>query len=92
MEGAGSEFSSDATPATGGENATLLPNHDTRKGSLLSDKSSLAESSGRLPALRANDLYASWLADNKLERNDEFTGLKNGFLALCSINQLRSNF
>ncbi|PON45033.1 Histone acetylase PCAF [Parasponia andersonii] len=80
LDGVGLEFSSDAT---GVENVTSS-NHDMRKGPHLQDKSGLADSSGRLHGSRSNDVYASWLADNKLERNDEFTGsmmrgnLKNG--------------
>lgn len=81
LERAASEFSSDATLATGGENATLL-NHDMRKGSLLLDRSGLTDSSGRLNGSRNNDVYGSWLADNKFERNDEYTGLKRIFWSL----------
>lgn len=79
LEGVGSEFSSDATPATGGENVPLS-NHDMRKGACLQDRSGLADSSGRLHGSRNNDIYTSWLADNKFERNDEFTGLNHGLL------------
>ncbi|KAL5562340.1 hypothetical protein UlMin_032087 [Ulmus minor] len=83
LERTGSEFSSDATLATVGENNTPS-NHDLRKGSHLLDKSGLAESSGRLYGSRSSDVHMNWLADNKFERNDEFTGstsrasLKNG--------------
>ncbi|KAI5315249.1 hypothetical protein L3X38_044425 [Prunus dulcis] len=69
LERAGSEFS-DATLATGAENA----NYDLRKGPHFSDKSGLADSSGRFHGSRNNDVYTSWLADNKFERNDDFTG------------------
>ncbi|KAL6217928.1 hypothetical protein ACLB2K_011145 [Fragaria x ananassa] len=51
LERVGSEFS-DATLATGAENA-ILSNHDRS---------------------RNNDVYTSWLADNKFERNDDLTG------------------
>ncbi|PRQ25185.1 putative chromatin remodeler Bromodomain family [Rosa chinensis] len=51
LERAGSEFS-DATLATGAENA-ILSNYDRS---------------------RSNDVYTSWLADNKFERNDDLTG------------------
>jgi len=73
-DNAGSEFSADAGLATGGEN-TNWSNYDQRKGSHLTDKSALADSSGRLHGSRNNDVYTSWLVDNKFERNDEFTGL-----------------
>ncbi|PQM38976.1 uncharacterized protein Pyn_15006 [Prunus yedoensis var. nudiflora] len=33
-----------------------------------------ADSSGRFHGSRNNDVYTSWLADNKFERNDDFTG------------------
>ncbi|BFG42470.1 hypothetical protein CerSpe_287440 [Prunus speciosa] len=69
LERAGSEFS-DATLATGAENV----NYDLRKGPHFSDKSGLADSSGRFHGSRNNDVYTSWLADNKFERNDDFTG------------------
>ncbi|XP_062081535.1 uncharacterized protein LOC133787501 [Humulus lupulus] len=70
-----SEYSSDAPVATttGGENVTLS-NHEMRKGPHLQEKSGLADLSGRVHGSRNNDVYSSWLADNKLERNDEFTG------------------
>lgn len=54
LERVGSEFS-DATLATGAENA-ILSNHDRS---------------------RNNDVYTSWLADNKFERNDDLTGLSH---------------
>uniref|UniRef100_A0A2N9F3E5 Bromo domain-containing protein n=1 Tax=Fagus sylvatica TaxID=28930 RepID=A0A2N9F3E5_FAGSY len=72
LERAGSEFSADATLATGGENN--WSNYDLRKGTHLSDKSALADSSGRLHGSRNNDVYTNWLVDNKFERNDEFPG------------------
>lgn len=78
LERAASEFSSDATLATGGENAMLL-SHDMRKGSLLLDKPGLTDSASRLNGSRNSDVYASWMADNKFERNEEFTGLKRRF-------------
>jgi bromodomain-containing protein 7/9 len=56
LERAGSEFS-DATLATGAENA-ILSNYDRS---------------------RNNDVYASWLADNKFERNDDLTGFSHFF-------------
>ncbi|OWM80505.1 hypothetical protein CDL15_Pgr019785 [Punica granatum] len=62
--------SSDATLATGGENAAST-NFDLRKGSFSADKSGLMNSSGRL---RNNDVYASWLLENRFERNDEYAG------------------
>jgi hypothetical protein len=74
LERAGSEFSADATLATGGENN--WSNYDLRKGTHLSDKSALADSSGRLHGSRNNDVYTNWLVDNKFERNDEFPGLE----------------
>ncbi|XP_068321521.1 uncharacterized protein [Pyrus communis] len=62
LDRAGSEFSN-ATLATGAENATL----DHKKGSHLSDKSGLTGS-------RNNDVYTNWLTDNKFERNDDVAG------------------
>nr|POE85147.1 bromodomain and phd finger-containing protein 3 [Quercus suber] len=82
LEHAGSEFSADATLATGGENNW---SNDLRKGTHLSDKSALADSSGRFHGSRNNDVYTNWMVDNKSERNDEFPGsmmkgyqIKNG--------------
>lgn len=87
LERASSEFSTDATLATGGDN-TNWSNYDLRKGTHLSDKSSLADPSGRLHGSRNNDVYTSWLADNKFERNDECTGMELKYwLALgCTSN------
>lgn len=62
LERAGSEFS-DATLATGAENA-ILSNYDRS---------------------RNNDVYASWLADNKFERNDDLTGLSHFFYAPSNL-------
>ncbi|KAH7518255.1 hypothetical protein FEM48_Zijuj09G0152100 [Ziziphus jujuba var. spinosa] len=73
LERAGSEFSSDATLATAGEN-TAWTNYDLRKGSHASDRSGLADSSGRFHVSRNMDAHASWLADSKFEKNDDFTG------------------
>lgn len=76
LERPGSEFSSDATLATGGEN-TMWSNHDLRKGALISDKSGPADSFGRsLHGTRYSDGNTGWSADQKLERHDEITGLK----------------
>lgn len=87
LERASSEFSTDATLATGGDN-TNWSNYDLRKGTHLSDKSSLADPSGRLHGSRNNDVYTSWLADNKFERNDECTGmeLKYWLVLGCTSN------
>lgn len=74
LERAGSEFS-DATLATGGEN-TAWSIYDLRKGPHLPDKSSMADPSGRFHGFRNNDVHSSWLADSKLEKNDDFTGLE----------------
>lgn len=57
LERAGSEFS-DATLATGAENA-ILSNYDRS---------------------RNNEVYNSWVADNKFERNDDLTGLSHFFM------------
>lgn len=85
LERAGSEFSSDATLATGGEN-TPWTNNDLRKGSHPSDRSGLADSSGRFHGSRNNDAHASWLADSKFEKNDDFTGLEQQLV--CSVFSL----
>ncbi|KAF8405547.1 hypothetical protein HHK36_010454 [Tetracentron sinense] len=85
FERAGSEFSSDATLATGGDNAIFSNSYDLRKGPL-SDKSGPADTSGRtFHGSRNNEAYSSWLAEHKSERNDDFTGsmlkgmsMKNG--------------
>ncbi|KAJ4962692.1 hypothetical protein NE237_022631 [Protea cynaroides] len=70
FERAGSEFSSDATLATAGDNAT----YDQRKGSLL-DRSGLSDASGRtFHGFRTTEAYTSWLAERKSEKNDEFAG------------------
>ncbi|XP_057965978.1 uncharacterized protein LOC131156366 [Malania oleifera] len=73
LERVGSEFSSDTTLATGGENSSL-PHYDLRKGPLL-DKSGPADSSGRgFHGSRNSDAFTNWLAEQKSERHDDFTG------------------
>ncbi|KAL5856255.1 hypothetical protein ACOSQ4_006057 [Xanthoceras sorbifolium] len=69
LERAHAEFSSDATLATGAENA-IRTSHDSRKGPLHSDKSGYADSSGRLHGSRNDVLAGSWV-ENRYERNDE---------------------
>ncbi|XP_038991235.1 uncharacterized protein LOC120114368 isoform X1 [Hibiscus syriacus] len=78
LEHNASEFSSDATLATGPDN-TLCSNHDTRKGPLASDNSNIADSSGRFYGSR-NDVYSGLFTENKSNRNDEGTGymMKHG--------------
>ncbi|KAG6653662.1 uncharacterized protein LOC122310867 [Carya illinoinensis] len=68
LERAGSEFSTDDTLVKGAEN-TNWSNYDLRKGTHLADKSALADWGSR-----NNDVYTSWLVDNKLDRNDERAG------------------
>lgn len=70
---AGSEFSSDATLAIGGENA-MWSNYDTRKGPHNLQKSAFADLSGQSHVARNNDFYSSWSAENKSEKIDDFTG------------------
>lgn len=86
LERAGSEFSADATLATGGENNW---SNDLRKGTHLSDKSALADSSGRFLGSRNNDVYTNWMVDNKSERNDEFPGLKLSIGLLLVVHSLQ---
>lgn len=74
LELAGPKFSTDATLATEGE-STNWSNYDLRKGTHHLDKSALADSSGRLHGSLNNDVYTSWLGDNKFDRNEESTGL-----------------
>lgn len=74
LDRAGSEFSSDATLATGGEIATWS-NYDLRKGPHLPDKFGLADSSGRFHGSRNNDVHAGWLTDSKFEKSDDLAGL-----------------
>uniref|UniRef100_A0A2P2LHL0 Bromo domain-containing protein n=1 Tax=Rhizophora mucronata TaxID=61149 RepID=A0A2P2LHL0_RHIMU len=62
-ERAGSEFSSDATLAAGGEN-TIMSTNDLRKGSCLADRSGLADL----------QFHGSRNEENKLEKNDESAG------------------
>ncbi|KAE8722798.1 Ser/Thr-rich protein T10 in DGCR region, putative isoform 1 [Hibiscus syriacus] len=76
LERAATEFSSDATLATGQEN-TLCSNHDTGKGSLASDKSNIADSSGKFCGSR-NDVYSGSFTENKSDRNDEGYVMKHG--------------
>ena len=71
LERAASEFSSDATLATGAEN-TICSNQDTRKGPLVSDKSDFADSSGKFYGFR-NDVYSNWFTENKSDTSDEGT-------------------
>lgn len=73
LERARSDFSLDATLASGPEN-TALTNHDLGKGTPHLEKSGFADSSGRFSG-SSNDVYTGWLAENKLERNDEGAGL-----------------
>ncbi|XVE49599.1 hypothetical protein DITRI_Ditri01bG0094900 [Diplodiscus trichospermus] len=73
LDRAASEFSSDATLATGAENT--MSNNDTRKGPLASDKSNFAHSSGKVHG-SCNDIYSGWFTENKSERNDEGSLLK----------------
>ncbi|KAF8406712.1 hypothetical protein HHK36_008804 [Tetracentron sinense] len=74
FERAGSEFSSDATLATGGDNAIFSNSYNLRKGPL-SDKFGPADASGRtFLGSRNSEAYTSWLAENKFERDDEFSG------------------
>ncbi|XP_022744065.1 uncharacterized protein LOC111295001 [Durio zibethinus] len=74
LERAASEFSSDATLATGAENA-IWSNHDTRKGPLASDKSNFADSSGKFYGFH-NDVYSGWITENKSDRSNEGSMLK----------------
>ncbi|KAE8671199.1 Ser/Thr-rich protein T10 in DGCR region, putative isoform 1 [Hibiscus syriacus] len=76
LEHNASEFSSDATLATGPEN-TLCSNHDMRKGPLASDKSNIAGSSGSFYGSR-NDVYSGSFTENRSNRNDEGYMVKNG--------------
>ncbi|XVF01626.1 hypothetical protein REPUB_Repub04eG0104600 [Reevesia pubescens] len=78
LERAASEFSSDATLATGAENA-IWSNHDMRKGPLASDKSNFANSSGKFYG-SLNDVYSGWFTENKSDRNDEGSMLKGYML------------
>ncbi|XP_058098555.1 uncharacterized protein LOC131243319 [Magnolia sinica] len=72
IDRAGSDFSSDATLATAGDNA-VWSNSVTRK-STLSDKLGIAEVSARTShGSRNGDTYG-WSADHKSERNDDFPG------------------
>ncbi|XP_061355738.1 uncharacterized protein LOC133300231 [Gastrolobium bilobum] len=73
VDRAGVEFSSDATLATGGENA-MWSNHDMRKGSHVLKKSASADLSGRSHVTRNNDFCSSWLAEKNSEKIDDFTG------------------
>ncbi|XWS54455.1 hypothetical protein CRYUN_Cryun10bG0090700 [Craigia yunnanensis] len=74
LEHAASEFSSDATLATGAEN-TICSNQDMRKGPLASDKSDFADSFRKFYGFR-NDVYSDWLTENKSDRSDEGSMLK----------------
>ncbi|KAE8661570.1 serine/threonine-protein kinase PBS1-like [Hibiscus syriacus] len=75
LERAATEFSSGATLATGQDN-TLCSNHDTGKGSLASDKSNIADSSGNLCG-SLNDVYSGSFTENKCDRNDEGSVMKH---------------
>ncbi|KAJ8765151.1 hypothetical protein K2173_010642 [Erythroxylum novogranatense] len=71
LDRAGSEFSSDATLATGGDSGICSIN-DLRKGPQLSDKSGLTDSLVQFTGSRVDD--------NKSERHDEATGSKGSSL------------
>ncbi|XP_038997091.1 uncharacterized protein LOC120121867 isoform X2 [Hibiscus syriacus] len=75
LERAATEFSSDATLATSQEN-TLCSNHDTGKVSLASDKSNIADLSGKICGSR-NDVYSGSFTENKSDRNDEGSVMKH---------------
>ncbi|KAJ4966940.1 hypothetical protein NE237_018789 [Protea cynaroides] len=80
FERAGSEFSSDATLSTTGDNV-IWPNsynYDQGKGSL-SDWPGISDAPGRtFLGSHYSEAYTSWLAERKSEKNDEFpsSGLK----------------
>lgn len=75
LDRAGSEFSSDATLATGGENTTSST-YDLRKGPSYAGKYGPINSSGRLHyGSRNNDIYASPFLEKRHDRNDEYAGL-----------------
>ncbi|XWS68347.1 hypothetical protein CRYUN_Cryun04dG0082300 [Craigia yunnanensis] len=74
LECAASEFSSDATLATGAEN-TIWSNPDMRKGPLAPEKSNFADASGKFYG-SGNDVYSGWLTENKSDRSDEGSMLK----------------
>ncbi|KAK9033872.1 hypothetical protein V6N11_050054 [Hibiscus sabdariffa] len=76
LEHAASEFSSDATLATGQEN-TLCSNHDMRKGPLALDKSNIADLAGKFYGSR-NDVYSGSFTENRSDRNDEGYVMKHG--------------
>ncbi|KAF8410647.1 hypothetical protein HHK36_003179 [Tetracentron sinense] len=74
--------SSDATLATGGDNANWSNSYDLRKGPL-SDKSGPVDASGRnIHGSRNSVAHTSWLAEHKSDRNDEFPGsmLRGAFI------------
>ncbi|XP_043711234.1 uncharacterized protein LOC122660117 [Telopea speciosissima] len=74
FERAGSEFSSDATLATLGDNSNWQNNYDQRKGSL-SDRTGLSDASGRIfHGSHNSEAYTSWLNERKYEKNEEFPG------------------
>ncbi|OVA00623.1 Bromodomain [Macleaya cordata] len=70
LERAGSEFSSDAALATGGDNAMWSNSYNLRKGPV----SVSTDAPGRTYH-GARYSEASWSAEHKSERNDEFPGL-----------------
>ncbi|XP_022136088.1 uncharacterized protein LOC111007867 isoform X2 [Momordica charantia] len=72
LERAGSEFSPDATLATGGENTNR--SNDLRKGLYHLEKSSLADFSGRFPISSNNDATFNLFNQSRFDRNDDITG------------------
>ncbi|KAI3441154.1 uncharacterized protein J3R85_002387, partial [Psidium guajava] len=75
LDRAGSEFSSNATLATGGEN-TAPSTYDLRKGPSYAGKYGPINLSGRLHyGSRNNDIYASPFLEKRHDRNDEYAGL-----------------
>ena len=76
LERAGSEFSPDATLATGGENANW--SNDLRKGFHHFEKTSLADFSGRFSFSSNSDAAAFNLFNqSRIDRSDDITGMKS---------------
>ncbi|XP_058090600.1 uncharacterized protein LOC131237010 [Magnolia sinica] len=71
----GSDFSSDATLATAGDNALWSSSIlDFSRNADLSDKFSITDLSARTSHMPSNSESYSWLADYRSERNEEFPG------------------
>lgn len=75
LERAGSEFSPDASLATGGENTNR--SSDLRKGLYHLEKSSLADFSGRFSFSSNSEVPFNLFNQSRFDRSEDITGMKS---------------